>query len=367
MGYFKFFSAGRSLAIVVMLGTALAPALPANALVPVGGGGGGSGGGGGGGGGSQNNGGPSTASGPGLPYISGRLGGARQAPSAAPGGTVVPDDFCLPGKFDDCGSHLRNGPVIEEQGPIFVGQEDLAFFQAKNSAWVNGDFRQTTNSNLSETRQLTAFSIGADRKFGDAFTFGAMLVSSQSTVDFGITGIQDRATGIYAGPYFSFRLSDRVFLDGRFYLGSSDHDIITGGAQTGTYQSQDSFAALRISADIDRGNWSVFPSLEFAQVKQNDAAYTDGIRGAIAAVDSSQSYFTVAALGYYNGLDTMTPYLGMEISQDISASSLSGTFRAGTTLGFDNGSQLNVDYAFGGIGLSGVDDQQVSFRFEFPF
>ena len=43
--------------------------------------------------------------GPTVPYISGRLG-PREA--GLPAGGVVPDDFCLPGKFDDCGDHLRD-------------------------------------------------------------------------------------------------------------------------------------------------------------------------------------------------------------------------------------------------------------------
>lgn len=345
-------------AACLALGFTTFSASSALALSPVGGGGGG--------------GTPTTpvvspAVSPGLPYISDRLGGAQQSPSSAPTGTVVPDDFCIPGKLDICGDHLRDAPEAFDDGPIFVGNEDLAFSQANNSAWVDVAVRRTDIASLSESHETTSYSVGVDRKFGDRFVFGVMAVSSQNSVLYSLTGIEDQSNGIFAGPYFSVRLSDNVFLDGRYYLGSSDHVVATAGAQTGLYQSQNSFAALRFSADIQKGNWRILPSLELAQITQDSDAYTDSIRGLIASSVSSQTFITASALGYYSGFQNITPYIGMDVSSETGSSELSATIRTGATMVFGNGATLNLDYAYGGIGLAGTDDQQISLRFEFPF
>ena len=347
------------------LGIAAVPATSVQALVPVGGGGGGGGGGGAGGGST----GPelSPGSGPGLPYISGRLGGAQRTATSPPSGTVVPDDFCLPGKFVDCGEHLRGGPDHLTDTPIFVGNEDLGFNQANSAAWANGEFRRTSIDSLSENREMVSYSIGVDRKIGDRFVFGAMVVSSQSSVVSSVTGIEDQSSGFFAGPYFAVQLSDTLTLDGRYYLGTADHVVTTTGAQTGRYQSQNSFAALRVSADIENGNWRILPSLELARITQDDNAYTDTLRGLVPASAGTQSFITASALGYYNGFQGITPYVGLEVSQEVGGGGMSGTIRTGATMAFGNGATLNFDYAYGGIGLNGTDDQQISIRFEIPF
>lgn len=319
---------------------------------------------------------PSPKIGPSLPYISGRLGGAQQAPSSAPTGNVVPDDFCLPGKLDDCGSHLREEgeaiAVVQDEGPVFVGgvvgNEDLAFFQAKNSAWANGSFRQTNLNGGAEQRDLTSYSLGADRHFGDRLVFGAMIVNSSGSSTFSGSNIEDASNGFYAGPYFAFEMSENIFLDGRFVAGNSDHTIRTSGATTGQYQSFDAFAAVRVSGKFTRNNWRFYPALEFARTLQNSDAYADTLRGAIPSNSASDTFLTATLLGYYDGMSGgMTPYGGVEISQDLGNGGTFATVRAGFNLAVNNGSVLNVDYAHGAIGLSNTTDQQISLRFEIPF
>ncbi|PHQ97829.1 MAG: hypothetical protein COB40_02955 [Marinosulfonomonas sp.] len=314
---------------------------------------------------------PTPRYGPGIPYISGRLGGVQQAPTDAPIGNVVPDDFCLPGKFEDCGDHLRDQPDsanATNNGPVFVDMEDTAFGEARHSGWINGQSRQTDDTAASEQTSALAFSIGGDRKISERLILGAMIVSTDTTLDFNLTGIEDQAKGFLVGPYFAFQLSEDWVLDGRFLMGNSDHSVLTAGIQTGNFQSTESFAALRVSRTFNTNKWRLHPSLEIASLTQNDDAYTDTLRGAIATNDTTDTFITGAVLAYYNGLGALNPYIGLEATQSVgNGSDFFGTFRTGIATTFGNGAILNIDYAYGAIGLANVDDQLVSIRLEIPF
>ncbi len=322
---------------------------------------------------------PPPPPGPGISYISGRLGPA-QAGAAPPIGTVLPDDFCLPGKFDDCGDHLRDAadysPIPQSdaafaQGPIFVGRENLSFSQNRQSIWINGQTRQTDMNAISEQRTLSSFSLGGDRRFGENLVLGAMVVSSNSTTNFGLTGVDDTSNGFQAGPYLAYRLSDTLVLDGRFIFGNANHTVTTGGTVTGQYQSQSGFGAVRISATFDQGNWRLHPSLEFARSFQNSDAYTDTVAGAVTANSVSDSFATAAMLAYYSGLglgnSSISPYIGLELTTPIGNSgSPFGAFRTGVSMTMGNGAILNFDYAHGAIGLSDTEDRLISLRLEIP-
>ncbi len=315
--------------------------------------------------------GPQPRYGPGIPYISGRLGGAQQSPTDAPTGNVVPDDFCLPGKFEDCGDHLRDQPdnaTTTNDGPVFIDLGDSAFTDSRQSGWISGQSRQTDDNAASEQTSALAFSIGGDRQFGERFLLGAMIVRTDTTLDFNLTGIEDQSSGFLAGPYFAFQLSEDWVLDGRFLLGTSDHTINTAGVQTGSFQGDETFGALRISGTFNTSNWRLHPSMELANLTTSEDAYTDALRGAIAASDTSETFVTAAVLAYYNGLGALTPYVGLEATQSVGGGGdFFGTFRAGMATTFGNGAILNIDYAYGAIGLSNVDDQLISLRVEIPF
>ncbi len=318
---------------------------------------------------------PKPSYGPGIPYISGRTGRPLAAPVDAPTGGVVPDDFCLPGKYEDCGDHLRDQPELYPQadgGPIFVGGETLAFQEAKQGVWFSGQYRTTDFNALSENRIERSYSIGADRRFGEKFVLGVMAVSSDITYDETATGIEDQATGILWGPYFAFNLAENWVLDGRYLSGNFEHSVLTGGVFTGSYQSVERFGAIRLSGTLDRNKWRLHPSIEVANLYQNKEAHIDGLRGPIAASITSDTFITASVLAYYKGFGvgngTLTPYIGFEASSAIDrADNIFGTFRAGLSQTFGNGAILNIDYAYGAIGLAGIDDQQITVRLEIPF
>jgi len=314
-----------------------------------------------------------------IPYISGRLGPVT-APTEAPVGAVVPDDFCLPGKLDDCGDHLRDAPDFSpgaealaqaQGGPIFVGGDNPAFVLAPTKVWAQTQFRQTSLSSGAEVVDERSTIIGGDHRFGDSFILGAMVAQSDITTTFSPSGIKDAETGIFAGPYLALRLSDVWALDARYLFGSSDHTLTTGGIFTGEYKSKGGFGAVRVSGTFDRGNWRLHPSMEFATIFQDSDAYIDGLRGPIAAASTSDSFVTAALLAYYNGLGRgagdIVPYAGFEISQPTDgAGSAFGVLRGGLAVKIFKGGVLNFDYAEGAIGLSGVEDRLIALRLEIP-
>ena len=314
---------------------------------------------------------PAPSYGPAIPYISGRLGGVQQAPTEAPSGAVVPDDFCLPGKFEDCGDHLRDQSDLSpaaQDGPVFVNDEDTAFSSARFSGWISGQSRQTEQTALSEQRNILSFSVGGDRQFGDRSILGAMAVSTDTTKTFALTNIEEQAVGFLAGPYFAFLLSEDWVLDGRFLAGNANHSVLTAGVPTGSFEGFETFGALRLSGSLDMNQWLLHPSIEIANLTQSDDAYNDTLRGNIAASNTSETFVTAAVLAYHNGLESVTPYVGIEASSAISSGGdLFGVFRAGVAATFGSGAIFNVDYAYGAIGLANVNDQQISLRLEIPF
>lgn len=315
-----------------------------------------------------------------IPYISGRLGPVSPT-TAPPTGTVFPDDFCLPGKFEDCGEHLRDAgdfspspqnTSIFDEGPVFVGRENPAFSRSELRFWANGQSRQTEMSAASESINTTSTSIGGDRRFGSTFILGAMALRENTTTTFALPGSTETATGTKYGPYFALRLSDTWVLDGRYLVGRSSHQVNTGGFATGQFNSQGGFGALRVSAALDRGNWRIHPSLELSQEFQNSDAYTDTFAGAVAASSESNGFITGAVLAYYSGLGAgngnLLPYAGLELSQSLDGGGTPfGAVRAGMAITMGNGAVLNFDYAYGAIGLANINDQLLSIRLEIPF
>jgi len=324
---------------------------------------------------------PPPQIGPGTPYISGRFAGAAPVVSP-PAGAVIPDDFCLPGKLNDCGDHLRDQPATAAAAPppggesgtegiVFFGDPENAFARARNSFWADGRFRQTRRTGIGESTDSAISGIGGDRRFGERFLLGIMVLQSESTLARSGPGTVDRGSGLLYGPYFAIELSDTWSLDGRLAIGTRDHTVTTGGVLSGQYRSRETYGALRLSGDIPRGNWRLNPAFEVTVLNRDDEAYIDGISGPVPAQSTQQTFLTGTLLGYYEGLSlaggALTPYAGLEVSQLVGSGGPFGAVRVGLALNFDNGGMLNIDYAHGAIGLSGVSDRLLTVRLEIPF
>ncbi len=312
--------------------------------------------------------------GPGLPYISGRLAAPASAAVTPPAGAVVPDEFCIPGKLNDCGEHLRDQQApapFEEPETVFFGDPNLAFSEARNSGWVDGQLRTTDLLAVGETRRINTYSVGVDHRFGDKFLLGVMAANTTNKTTFAPISTEDLGTGMLAGPYFALQLSENWAVDGKYVLGKIAHTITTSGTFSGEFQSDETFAALRVSGLIERENWRFHPSLEYATMTRKDPAYIDGVRGPVPAATNTESFATAAMLAYYKGLGNgdggLMPYAGLEVSQRIGAAQPFATLRVGMSNVFGNGAMLNLDYAYGAIGLANVDDRLITVRFEIPF
>ena len=321
---------------------------------------------------------PVPHAGPAVPYISGRFA-APQPAVTPPAGAVVPDDFCVPGKLNPCSGQTHgagetaagNAGDSAAPGTVFFGDPNKAFSASKNSFWIGGRSRSTDYTASSDNERITSFSFGGDRRIGENFILGAMIMRSNDRMHFAGPSIDDTGTGTLAGPYFAYHLPNNWALDGRVLAGNVSHSVNTAGAFSGQYNSVETFAALRFSGEVDRSNWRFHPSVEFTTTRRNDAAYIDGVSGPVAAKSSSNSFLTGTILAYYDGLSlaggALTPYAGLEATKSLGSGNPYGTMRLGVTHAFDNGATLNIDYANGAMGLSNTTDRMISFRIEFPF
>lgn len=298
-----------------------------------------------------------TKAGPGLAYINGRVPG-RDAP--LPAGTVLPDEFCIPNKVENCEDPLG---LIEEPGAT-------TFSDAEYAAWSEIQFRETEQLALSETRTSTTFAAGIDRTFGPRLVLGAMgQILNEETVQTGPTRT-DRANGLMFGPYFVFKPTPTLSFDGRLLYGEANHDYIFGGAVTGSYKSTRTAASIRGAAELSTNNFTFFPSLELSYGRKDSEAYTDTLFGPVAAKTDEETFMTGGLLAYYDGLGTgnLRPYAGLQGSTDVAnGGSLFGVARVGLDYELENGTRFNAEYAHGAIGLANVNDTRISFGIEIPF
>ncbi|HHS89444.1 MAG TPA: autotransporter domain-containing protein [Rhodobacteraceae bacterium] len=314
--------------------------------------------------------GPQRQLGPATAYIAGRFAGSGPVVTA-PAGAVIPDDFCLPGKFEDCGDHLRDQPQQDGDGIVYFGDPAQDFQVSRNEAWASAQFRLTEQTGAGETLDSTAYSLGVDRRFGDRFLLGLIATSTNTSLRRSGPDTRDRGTGFLYGAYFAVELSDNWAMDGRALTGTVNHTVETAGVQSGTYTSQELHAALRFSGEFSRNSWRFNPSIEVSTMNRNDAAYVDTISGPVSAQDTTQTFVTGTLLAYYDGLNlrggSVTPYIGLEVSQQAGSGSPSATARAGLSFEFGNGGLLNIDYAYGAIGLPNVNDSMLTVQLEIPF
>ena len=303
--------------------------------------------------------------GPQVPYISGRLG-TREA--GLPTGGVRPDDFCLPGKLDNCGDHLRDeGPsAFSGAGavdPTAGLDEDLW------AAWADVQVRETEWANDNRTNGATSLAFGIDRQMSDALILGVMGTTLNDKVTDTGAGTVDSANGLMVGPYFVYQTTSALKIDGRLLYGMAEHDVRTAGILTGSYQSQHTFAALRGSAEIERGDWLLFPSLEVSWSNETTDAYTDGVAGAVPSSSATETFLTFGGLGQYQGLGDggLVPFVGAHGHFDMSNSNVFGSARIGLINNFENGGNFHLEYVESGLGLSGVTDRQLSAGVEVTF
>ena len=302
--------------------------------------------------------------GPTVPYISGRLG-PREA--GLPAGGVVPDDFCLPGKFDDCGDHLRDAANAP-----FGGADDVVTIELDDqlwAAWVDGSFRRTEWTTTNDMSESASLSLGVDRTFSDGLILGGMISGINDRMSNSVANTEDHAQGLMYGPYFVYQTEGVVTIDGRLLYGSADHIVRTAGVQTGTYQSTNWAVALRGSAELQRENWLLFPAIELSWQNQTSDAYTDTIAGAVARTSTDEAFLTIGGLAHYEGLGNgnLVPIAGLNGHFDLVNQNIFASIGVGLVNNFENGGMAYIDYVESALGLAGVTDRQVSIGLQLTF
>jgi hypothetical protein len=277
---------------------------------------------------------------------------------------------------NECGGYLEDEADgkqadISDLGPYACGSAD--FQGAQYNIWLEGKYRRTEYSISTETLYNKSISLGIDRMITDDFLLGFMVVGEKELSETVATAIEDKGNGFLLGPYIAYRITPSLILDARLLAGSSNHDVKTAGVATGRYRRSNYFAAVRLASAMEVGTWSLIPSVELASSREKSKAYNDAIRGAIPSATFTNNYATGALLAAYNGWaragGAVTPYIGANISSsfDNNSGGAYGSVRAGFTGVFKNGSRINIDIAYGAIGLSQVDDYQASAVFEVSF
>ena len=144
-----------------------------------------------------------------------------------------------------------------------------------NDWWMEGFFGRYTRGEAKGTYAITH--AGFDRRLGEDVLVG-LAVQYDRVVREGKgdrPGATFRSDGWMAGPYITWRLHDRLYLDAGISAGTATNRIaMTDGGASGTFNSQRFSGYATLLGDFDHGNWNIRPQLGFSWYEETAPSWT---------------------------------------------------------------------------------------------
>jgi hypothetical protein len=213
-------------------------------------------------------------------------------------------------------SLLSTGPSIEETQELVAGymqnrasqtiaaQPDLiGFLSGASTGSFNADVTQS-NGNFdfatSGDQPVWATLQGSWSEFGTAessYFFGAVGAHTNLSPD-ALVGLMfqfDRLTqtdgatsvegdGYLVGPYFVAKLPNQpLFIEGRLLTGQTDNEVSVGGAATETFDTQRTFASIKVAGQLHYGELVLTPSLTATHLRDEQDAFVNTQGNTVAA------------------------------------------------------------------------------------
>ena len=259
----------------------------------------------------------------------------------------------------------------------------------------NGNFDFATSGD----RPVWATLQGSWSEFGtteSSYFFGAVGAHTQVSPD-ALVGIMfefDRLTqtdgatsvegdGYLVGPYFVAKLPNQpLFIEGRLLTGQTENQVSVVGAATETFDTQRTFASIKVAGQLNYGELVLTPSLTATHLRDAQDAFVDTLGNTVAAQGIE---VTSVAAGINFAQPVSLPNAELMLTGGISGiwSSSEGTEfassaapttdgqRARITLGashtLPNGVVLSAGTFYDGIGLSGYESYGLDLGVQMQF
>ncbi|MEM8972976.1 MAG: autotransporter outer membrane beta-barrel domain-containing protein [Pseudomonadota bacterium] len=252
--------------------------------------------------------------------------------------------------------------------------------------WVEGKYLyyETERPDGDYDGNFGLLSGGVDYVFSPSLLAGVMLQFDKLDMAVGSNGATVDGIGWMAGPYFSARVTNKVFLDARALWGTSSNDINPLGTYTDQFGTDRQLYAAKLSGTWTAANgFSVTPDTELAYFREHQTSYVDSNGDVI----DSQS-FHIGRLTFggkiertwaYSADEVVRPYIGLHGIWDfaksdqttisgntISTKDIYGRVEVGLTASRSDGTSLQFGVTYEGIGDTAYDSIEAKTRLTFP-
>lgn len=188
--------------------------------------------------------------------------------------------------------------------------------------------------------------------------------------------------GWMIGPYYTHRLSDRLYLDASVKWGEANNTVSPLGTYTDSFGSTRMLATLAVIGDHDIGAVNIRPEFRLNYFTETTDAYTDGLAVFIASQETHLGEAKLAAkfsiTKYLENESTLIPFVtvdGIWTLENSDASGLTNTVSEGLRgrlgAGFDlftaNGIILNAALSYDGLGDDNFEAWSADIGFERKF
>jgi hypothetical protein len=214
------------------------------------------------------------------------------------------DFFNLAGPTPEQTREQIAGYMQNRASQTIASQPDLiGLLSGASTGGFNADVTQS-NGNFdlatSGDQPIWATLQGSWSEFGtteSSYFFGAVGAHTNISPD-ALVGIMfqfDRLTqtdgasstegdGYLVGPYFVAKLPNQpLFIDGRLLTGQTDNEVSVGGAATETFDTQRTFASIKVAGQLNYGELVLTPSLTATHLRDAQDAFENTQGNTVAA------------------------------------------------------------------------------------
>jgi ubiquitin len=229
-----------------------------------------------------------------------------------------------------------------------------------------------------------------------SYFFGAVGAHTQVTPD-ALVGIMlefDKLTqtdgassaegdGYLVGPYFVAKLPNQpLFIEGRLLTGKTENEVSVNGAATGTFDTQRTFASMKVAGQLNFGETVLTPSVTATHYRDAQDVFVDTLGNTIGAqcieVNSVAAGLNFAQPVYLSngelilnggisGIWSSSKGTGLASSVAPTTDGLRAQITFGATHARPNGVTFNAQTFYDGIGQSNYESYGLSLGAEMQF
>jgi len=189
--------------------------------------------------------------------------------------------------------------------------------------------------------------------------------------------------GYLVGPYFVAKLPNQpLFIEGRLLTGKTENEVSVNGAATETFDTQRTFASMKVAGQLNYGELALTPSVTATHLRDAQDAFVDTLGNTIGAqgieVNSVAAGLNFAQPVYLSngelilnggisGIWSSSKGTGLASSVAPTTDGLRAQITFGATHTRPNGVTFNAQTFYDGIGQSNYESYGLSLGAEMQF